>query len=200
MLGRIANFINGELLGREYPVPTTASGPWWTVKFPQEVLVGDYGLPPRTPDEREAIWKIIEGAGITDGRFEYAYQKLLDKIQHGRHDLQAQLEPLIHARYPSQLMQAFAEGIVLGLTLWLIARWPHRPGILGCWFLVIYGILRILTEVWRLPDAQFANGRPYGLSRGQWLSAFMIAFGLGAMLWLMKQGGRRMGGWGRKAA
>src|SRR5262249_24554722 len=154
---------------------------------PQEVLVGDSGLPPRTPAEKEALWKVINDSGIRAGSFESGYQTLLDKIQHGARGLQAQLEPLIHARYPSHPFHAAAEGLVLRTILWLIARRPQRPGVVGCWFLIIYGILRIITEIWRLPDSQFINGRPAGLSRGQWLSVGMIAFGASALTVLIKR-------------
>src|SRR5690606_35147279 len=36
-LGRLANFINGELLGR-IVAPAGAPAPWWAVRFPQEIL------------------------------------------------------------------------------------------------------------------------------------------------------------------
>jgi len=43
--GRIANFINGELLGRIVAMPGRPA-PWWSVKFPQELLSGhDPGNP-----------------------------------------------------------------------------------------------------------------------------------------------------------
>ena len=201
MFGRIANFVNGELLGREY---TSSPAPWWTVRFPQEVLVtdaaGHMGLPPRTPQERGAIVKIMEDAGIQSPSFEAAYQVLLDKIQHGNRALQAQLEPLIRARYPSQLFQAAAEGVVLGLVLWLIARRPQRTGVIGCWFMICYGVLRITTEIWRLPDAQLVHQRVLGLSRGQWLSVGMVAVGCVGLAAVVRRGGQKVGGWGRGAA
>jgi phosphatidylglycerol:prolipoprotein diacylglycerol transferase len=65
----------------------------------------------------------------------------------------------------------------LGIILWLIARKPRMPGVVGCWFLIAYGILRITTELVRLPDANLAVQRVLGLSRGQWLSVAMIAVG-----------------------
>jgi phosphatidylglycerol:prolipoprotein diacylglycerol transferase len=199
-LGRMANFVNGELLGREF---AGSPSPWWTIKFPQEVLVvdsaGHQGLPVRSAAELSQIQAIIENAGIRASSFEAGYRMLLEKIQAGRHDLQAQLEPLIHARYPSQLFQGAAEGIVLGLILWGIARWPHRAGVVGCWFMVCYGIMRILTEVWRLPDSQFEVGRPMGLSRGQWLSVGMVAVGVAGLIGIMKRGGARVGGWRRRS-
>jgi phosphatidylglycerol:prolipoprotein diacylglycerol transferase len=198
-LGRMANFVNGELLGREY---AGSPAPWWAIKFPQEVLVvdsaGHQGLPPRSDAELAQIREIWENSGIRASSFEGGYRLLLEKIQAGRHDLQAQLEPLIHARYPSQLMQGAAEGIVLGLVLWIIARWPHRAGVIGCWFMICYGVMRITTEIWRLPDSQFEVGRPMGLSRGQWLSVGMVAVGAVGLVGVVMRGGPRVGGWGKK--
>ena len=41
LFGRLANFVNGELLGRVYsaaPVDGGKPGPWWTVQFPTEII------------------------------------------------------------------------------------------------------------------------------------------------------------------
>lgn len=196
MLGRVANFVNGELLGREYAAPGAAA-PWWTVKFPQELLVGSRGLPARSAEELRAIQGVIDEAGIKAPSFDAGYQALVERIQHGNQHLAERLGQYLYARYPSQLFQAIAEGLVLGVVLWLIARRPRLPGVIGCWFLIVYGVLRIVTEqFWRLPDAQFADPRPYGLSRGQWLSLAMVAVGSGALVWLVRRGGEKLGGWG----
>ncbi len=203
MFGRLANFINGELLGREYPVAPGQSAPWWTVRFPQEVLVSDsgggVGLPPRSHEEIQAIWRVIDAAGIKPGSFESSYSALLEKIQHGRADLAAQLAPLIHPRYPSQLFQAAAEGVVLFTVTWLIARKPRLTGVIGCWFFIAYGVMRVVTEIWRLPDAHLAHQRILGLSRGQWLSVGMVAAGAIGLAIIIRRGGERVGGWGRRA-
>jgi prolipoprotein diacylglyceryltransferase len=60
-------------------------------------------------------------------------------------------------------------------------------------------VLRIVTELWRLPDAQLAVQRIAGLSRGQWLSVAMIGAGLVALVFIRRVGGAAVGGWGRRA-
>ncbi|HEV8362462.1 MAG TPA: prolipoprotein diacylglyceryl transferase [Gemmatimonadaceae bacterium] len=85
-------------------------------------------------------------------------------------------------RHPSQLYEAFAEGIFLFMALrWIENRgvrygW-YRPGILTAAFLVGYGVIRFLLEFTRQPDQQL--GLVLGpFSMGQLLSATMIVFGL----------------------
>lgn len=61
----------------------------------------------------------------------------------------------------------------------------------------------MLTEVWRLPDAQLTVQRILGLSRGQWLSVLMVIAGfclLGASLAIARRTSpvRLVGGWGRR--
>ena len=51
-LGRLANFVNGELLGRIVAMPGEAS-PWWTVKYPQELLEGH--APALSPEQAIAL-------------------------------------------------------------------------------------------------------------------------------------------------
>ena len=88
-------------------------------------------------------------------------------------------------RHPSQLYEAFGEGLVLGVVLWwlqhrLIADTEDgravRDGYLGAAFLVGYGIVRFLVEFTRQPDAQL--GLVLGpFSMGQLLSAITVLAG-----------------------
>jgi phosphatidylglycerol:prolipoprotein diacylglycerol transferase len=115
-LGRIANFINGELYGRVTDVP-------WALKFPR-------------------------------GGFE--------------------------PRHPSQLYEAFLEGFVLFVLLFVLARMKavrEMPGILTGVFLSLYGLFRIVVEFFREPDAQLGFILP-GISMGQILSLPLIVLGL----------------------
>ena len=114
-LGRIANFINDELWGRETDVP-------WAVRFPN----GGY-VP----------------------------------------------------RHPSQLYEAFFEGIIIFIVLNLMWRLPkvrERSGIVSAMFVLLYGVFRILMEQFRQPDVQlgFFFG---GVTMGQMLSVPLIAAG-----------------------
>ena len=106
-----------------------------------------------------------------------------------------QLRPLVSARYPSQLLQALAEGIIVGLVLWIIWARPRKPGVIIATFFVLYGMLRILTEFIRLPDAQLAVQRILGLSRGQWLSIAMIVVGTWLLWYVAHRPAQRLGGW-----
>jgi phosphatidylglycerol---prolipoprotein diacylglyceryl transferase len=87
-------------------------------------------------------------------------------------------------RHPSQLYEAFAEGLLLSAVLWGIdslarARGYDRPGLITGFFLVGYAIIRFSLEFTRAPDAQL--GLVIGaLSMGQLLS--MIMFAAGALL------------------
>ena len=83
------------------------------------------------------------------------------------------------ARHPSQLYQAFGEGIVLFLVCLLAIRMGglRRPGLVGGLFTAGYGVVRFLVEFVREPDAQI--GLVGGvLTMGQFLSLPMVAAGL----------------------
>lgn len=191
-LGRLANFINGELLGKVVAMPGQPA-PGWSVKFPGEI-VSEHAVT-LTDAQTSALNELVRKVALQNDTFESAYARLLDKVRHGATDLARELEPLISARHPSQLYQAFAEGIVLTLVLWLIARRPHKPGVIGCWFLITYGVLRIITEFWRLPDVGVST--LMGLSRGQQLSAVMVAVGAVSLYIVTRGLVPRVGGWSR---
>jgi phosphatidylglycerol:prolipoprotein diacylglycerol transferase len=111
-LGRIGNFINGELFGRPSDVP-------WAMVFPS-------GGP--TP------------------------------------------------RHPSQLYEAFLEGLVLFLFLWMLRNRNFKSGTMVCLFLLGYGVLRFIVEFFREPDPQI--GLFWGFfSMGQFLCLAMILTG-----------------------
>lgn len=80
-------------------------------------------------------------------------------------------------RHASQLYQAFFEGLVLFILLYLFSRKPRPTGAIGGLFLVGYGAARLFTEYFREPDAHL--GLLAGsLSMGQWLSLPMILTGI----------------------
>lgn len=199
-LGRIANFINGELLGRIVTPPgPRGGGPAWTVQFPQE-LKGWRQPPPALPEghapmlddsQQQALVGLVRSVAQPGDTWAEARDKL---IQHAGEHKDA-LSPLLSSRHPSQIYQAIAEGLVLGLIVWFVWRRPRKPGVVAGVWLVVYGVLRIVTEIWRLPDAQFAQGRPMGLSRGQWFSAAMVACGVVLVWWAGRRAVEAIGGW-----
>ena len=112
-LGRIANFINGELVGK-------------TTTF---------------------VWGII-------------FPKV-DNIP----------------RHPSQLYEAFLEGLILFVIMNLVLfRDKYKIGTCSYIFLIFYGCFRIFSEFFREPDIQI--GYLFGhVSMGMILSAIMILIG-----------------------
>jgi len=111
-LGRIGNFINGELYGRQTDVP-------WGMVFP-----GGGDLP----------------------------------------------------RHPSQLYEAFMEGVVLFLIVRIMARKSDVTGIPAWSFCAGYGLFRFIVEFFRQPDAQIGTFLNF-FSMGQLLSLPMFLVG-----------------------
>ena len=121
-LGRIGNFINGELYGRQTGVP-------WGMVFPR-------------------------GGELP--------------------------------RHPSQLYEAFLEGLVLFLIVRVVSRRYAATGIAGWTFVAGYGLFRFIVEFFRQPDAQL--GAVLGIfSMGQLLSLPMFIAGVCAVLLLSRR-------------
>jgi phosphatidylglycerol:prolipoprotein diacylglycerol transferase len=114
--GRIANFINAELLGKESDVP----------------------------------WNVIFADGVH--------------------------------RHPSQLYEAFLEGILL-LSIMLTAfkaKCHRRKGKLSGIFCASYGVTRFLAEFFREPDSQLSHTLlcSSGLNLNQYMSVIMAIVGI----------------------
>jgi len=114
-LGRISNFINSELYGKETEL-------FWSVKF----------------------------------------QKI-DNIH----------------RHPSQIYEAFFEGIILFILLnYVFKKWLYKsPGIISALFLIFYSIFRFFIEFTREPDIQIGYIL-FNLTLGQILSFSFLILGL----------------------
>nr|VFK45487.1 MAG: phosphatidylglycerol:prolipoprotein diacylglycerol transferase [Candidatus Kentron sp. TC] len=85
-------------------------------------------------------------------------------------------------RHPSQLYEAFLEGAVLFVILWLFSGKPRPTMAVSGLFLVGYGIFRFLVEFIRIPD-QFLGYLAFDwLTMGQILSIPMIAMGVSLLL------------------
>ncbi len=191
--GRIANFINGELFGREAPATLA-----WAVKFPQEMVLWlqrDFNrlnslgqvmeplksLPtPTGPIQLTAqqwtTW--LENYGpdpSARNRISEVIEHIIYRIQNGDEVLRQAIAPLLTPRHPSQLYQAFLEGFLVFLFLIWVWRKPQKPGVVSGWFGVLYCVARIIGEQFRLPDAHIGF-QWLGLTRGQWLSIAFLGF------------------------
>jgi phosphatidylglycerol:prolipoprotein diacylglycerol transferase len=107
-------------------------------------------------------------------------------------------------RHPSQLYEAFFEGIFLFVILWLVRK--HKPfdGFMAALYSIGYGAVRFFIEYFREPDtdigyriaakgdaATYLNESWLNISTGQILCVLMIAAGLAFILagrWRSRKG------------
>jgi phosphatidylglycerol:prolipoprotein diacylglycerol transferase len=93
-------------------------------------------------------------------------------------------------RHPSQLYQAFLEGLLLFavlVVLWKVFGLRRRPGLLCGAMWAGYGLARVLGELWREPDAHLGYLLGGWLTMGMLLSLPLVAFGA----WLIVRARRR---------
>jgi len=155
-LGRCANFINGELYGRAATVP-------WAMQFPKELLESANAA---EADKVVAACKQIDPSLTIDGIVEGVRNPQIATV------LRESLTP----RHPSQLYEAFLEGLVLFAILWLVRTRMRTPnGLLTGLFMICYSVFRIVVECFREPDAPLIGI----FTRGQFFSFFIIALGIG---------------------
>nr|VFK19719.1 MAG: Prolipoprotein diacylglyceryl transferase [Candidatus Kentron sp. LPFa] len=85
-------------------------------------------------------------------------------------------------RHPSQLYEAFLEGFVLFVILWLFSRKTRPTMAVSGLFLVGYGIFRFLVEFIRIPEQPLGYLAFDWLTMGQVLSIPMVVLGTGLIL------------------
>ena len=153
--GRCANFINGELYGRITNVP-------WAMQFPKELL--DH---PAEADRAIATCSRIDPSLTTP-------ETIISAV-HDQPQVATSLRSILTPRHPSQLYEAFFEGIVLFAILWFVRTRTRQPnGVLTGLFFILYAVFRIAIEYFREPDAELMG--PF--TRGQFFSFFLIAIGV----------------------
>jgi phosphatidylglycerol:prolipoprotein diacylglycerol transferase len=188
-LGRVANFINGELIGRvcaaEFPL---------AVKFPTAMRF----WPIEKVDRLMNAYREQGHALLTD-RPRAFIEQAITRIQNGDAQMAALVRPMLEPRHPSQLYAALGEGVIVGLVLLWFYRKPRKPGLVGFLFVVVYAVARIIDELWRKPDAHIGFDWFLGLAitRGQWLSIAMLIAGLVGLLVMARREAEPLGGWMR---
>ena len=94
-------------------------------------------------------------------------------------------------RHPSQLYQAFGEGlmvIIIMLCLFWLTRARFRTGVLVGAFTVVISTARFVVEFFREPDAQLLwLQQDTGLSMGQWLTIPLILAGVAMVAWSLSR-------------
>ena len=86
-------------------------------------------------------------------------------------------DPLALVRHPSQLYEAFLEGLVLFLILYIYSARPRPRFAVSGLFLLCYGTFRFVVEFAREPDAHLGYDLFGWMSRGQLLCIPMILGG-----------------------
>jgi len=153
--GRCANFINGELYGRAANVP-------WAIQFPKELL--DH---PAEADRAIAVCAQIDPSLTTP--------EAIVSAVHRQSQVKEVLRTILTPRHPSQLYEAFFEGVILFAILWIVRTRTRQPnGVLAGLFFICYAIFRVVIETFREPDATLIAG----FTRGQFFSFFLIAIGV----------------------
>jgi phosphatidylglycerol---prolipoprotein diacylglyceryl transferase len=155
-LGRIANFINGELYGRVANVP-------WAMQFPKELL---------EPANAEEASRALSACQQIDPSLSSA--EAVVQAAHTSPHIANVLRGILTPRHPSQLYEAFLEGVLLFAIMWFVRTRTRTPnGLLTGLFMCCYAIFRIVVEYFREPDASLIGG----FTRGQFFSFFMVAIG-----------------------
>lgn len=130
------------------------------------------------------VWRLVDlicpavPLGYTFGRIgNFINGELYGRITDVPWGMIFPLDPAHQVRHPSQLYEAFFEGIVLFSILWLIRKKSPFDGFLCSVYLVGYGLVRFVIEFYREPDLHlgFIVG---SLSMGQLLCILMIAAGV----------------------
>lgn len=80
-------------------------------------------------------------------------------------------------RHPSQLYEAFLEGFVIFLILFIYRKFKRFDGELLALYAMLYSAFRYISEIFREPDVQIGY-LFFGLSMGQILSFVMFVCGI----------------------
>jgi len=202
--GRIANFINGELVGRLAPTDFQ-----YSVKFPSDIV----NWPTYDFERLATLSSLVDKIGITQSKWsellsnfriqaaarEQVYSalyKIINEIQNGNAVLKEAIAPVLDARYPSQLFAAASEGLFSFLVLFWLARKDRKPGFIAASFALVYAASRIFNEHFRAPDIQIGY-QLFGLTRGQWLSIGLFCVGLVLMFYWSRIQSQIVLGWRR---
>jgi phosphatidylglycerol:prolipoprotein diacylglycerol transferase len=96
-----------------------------------------------------------------------------------------------YARYPTQLLQAALEGLLLFVILYFYSRKPRPRYAVSALFAIGYGVFRFLAEFVREPDRDIGFIAGGWLTMGQLLCLPLIAVGI--VLWVLSRQQRSPG-------
>lgn len=156
--GRMANFINGELYGRATQVA-------WAMQFPKELY-----------DNKEMAYQVREGLQAAGIMPDSGTAEAMVAASETSAPVRAVMAEYLTPRHPSQLYEGVLEGAVLFAILWVMRTRMRLPeGVVTGAFFLLYAVVRIISEQYREPDVGIEF--TMGLTRGQFLSLFLIVIG-----------------------
>jgi len=126
------------------------------------------------------MWKLLDivaiavPAGYFFGRIgNFLNQRLIGRITDN--DIGIYVNGVL--RYPSQLFEAFFEGIVIFVILFLYRKKKKFDGELIAFYMILYGLARSFCEMFREPDSQLGFIFMH-FTMGELLSFVMILVGI----------------------
>ena len=124
--------------------------------------------------------------GYTFGRLgNFINGELYGRITSSPMGMHFPLAPGIGLRHPSQLYEAFFEGIFLFAVLWNLRKLRTPRGAMLAFYIIGYGTVRFFIEYYRQPDVQL--GFIFmSFSMGQILCSMMIIGGIALYLYLSR--------------
>ena len=140
-----------------------------------------------------AFWKFADlispaiPLGYTFGRIgNFTNGELFGRVTSVAWGMYFPLDPEGQLRHPSQLYEAFFEGIFLFAVLWAIRKKAPFDGALLAFYIFGYGLVRFFIEFFREPDYMVGP-----ISIGQFLCLLMMAGGIGIFLWRKKAAAKK---------
>lgn len=138
------------------------------------------------------FWDIVDlfapvvPLGYTFGRLgNFINGELYGRITSSPMGMRFPLAPGMDLRYPSQLYEAFFEGIFLFAVLWNLRKLQKPRGAMFAFYIIGYGTVRFFIEYYRQPDVQL--GFIFmSFSMGQVLCTLMVVGGIFLYLYLYR--------------
>ena len=90
-------------------------------------------------------------------------------------------------RHPSQLYEAFLEGIMVFLVVFMYRKYQRFSGELILVYGGSYGLFRAIAEIWRAPDAQIGYICCNFITQGQAMSLSMVAVAVVCWVYFYKK-------------
>ncbi len=90
-------------------------------------------------------------------------------------------------RYPSQIIEALLEGVLIFVILYFYRKHKKFEGELIALYLILYAIARSTAEMFRQPDPQLGFILNGDITMGQILSSVMFIVGVGVYIYKYRQ-------------